>query len=290
MERTILVTGGDKAYFLMGCMLVHSLKKWAPRLPVYFLDFGLERAQRKFLDSICTVLRQPNDLAQGRHQHYYKGAMGEYARSVSWTTLIWLDSDMIAVGPVGEGIKRVLRQMESERSEAAASIDSCGTIGNFIASGLPMAPFVEAVEANGIARSDPYFNTGFVACRSQAFLDAWFEITASFPEHTVFEQNAFNVIVRKRSLPTVLAANEWNVHGKLLPAKAAALGDSLVLHATSTEPGAITLNESVLFGPQRIESSLKLFSDPALQKFQEQVLMDFMRTSHRELQRLGLLV
>ena len=100
MARTIVVTGGDRAYFLMGCMLVHSLKRWAPRLPVYFLDFGLDRQQRKFLDTICTVVRRPATLPAGLHQYAYKAAMGEFLRPIDRTTTIWLDSDMIAVGPV----------------------------------------------------------------------------------------------------------------------------------------------------------------------------------------------
>ena len=290
MERTILVTGGDKAYFLMGCMLVHSLRTCAPRLPVYFLDFGLERPQRKFLDTICTVVRRPEQLGAAQHPYSYKAAMGEYLRAVRRTSLVWLDSDMIAVGAVGESLKAVLRQMDNNGREVAACVDSCGTIGDFIAKGQSVGPFVEALATTKIAPTEPYLNVGFVICRSQAFLDDWRKLTNSFTTHTCFEQNAFNIVVRTRGGAMVLSDEEWNVHGRLLRDKTVGLGGSLILHATSDRADEdLTCNEWVAFGDQRISSTLKLFRNPFLRKLQETVLMDFMRGAHRELQRLGIL-
>jgi hypothetical protein len=294
MERTILVTGGDRAYFLMGCMLVHSLRKWAPRLPVYFLDFGLDRAQRKFLDGICTVVARPRHLDPKQHHYASKASMGEFLRGVPWSNLVWLDSDMIALNPIADDLKGVLRDMKASGSDVAACTDTCGSIGDFIAQGIAqgasIAPFTAALAASGVAATEPYLNVGFVVCRSQAFLDAWRKLTDSFAPHLCFEQNAFNIVTRTRSTVTILPAQDWNVHGRLLHDKAAGLGTSHILHATSQRADEdLTLNEFVAFGQQKIASTLKLFRHPALRKYQETVLMDFMGGAHLQLQQLGIL-
>jgi hypothetical protein len=290
-ERTILVTGGDKAYFLMGCMLVHSLRKFAPRLPVYFLDFGLERAQRKFLDTICTVVARPRHLDPAQHHYASKASMGEFLRDVPWSTLVWLDSDMIAVSPLADDLKAVLRDMAARDSDIAACADSCPSIGAFIAKGAPVASFAAALTESGVASGEPYLNVGFVVCRSQAFLDAWRKLTDSFTPHMCFEQNAFNIVTRNKAKLTILPAAQWNVHGHWLKEKSNALGGSHILHATSERAEAdLTNNEFVAFGTQRIMSTLKLFRDPNLRKLQEAVLMDFMAGAHRPLQQLGILV
>ncbi len=298
MQRTILVTGGDKTYFLMGCLLVHSLRTFAPRLPVYFLDFGLDRAQRKFLETICTVVRRPKHLDAGLHHYAFKAAIGEFLREVSWTTLVWLDGDMIAVGAIGERLKLVLKQMNDDASEVAACVDSCGTVGNFIvqvaakgqpaAKGLPMGQFVDALAAAKISLQQPYLNVGFVVCRARSFLDEWRRLTNGFAGQLCFEQNAFNIVARTHGPVTILPAQEWNVHGRMLRENTAGLG-SLILHPTSDLADDIASSEWVAFGPQRIGSRLKSFRNPMLQKFQEAILADFMRGAHRELQRLGIL-
>jgi hypothetical protein len=289
MERTVLITGGDKAYFLMGCMLVHSLKTHAPRLPVYFLDFGLDRAQRIFLSGLCTVVRRPDRLDPAMHHYASKAAMGEFMRGVPWSNLIWLDSDMIAIGAVGASLKGLLRQLGD--SDVGACTDAIGSIGEFIAKNPTVTPFIEALAPTGIAADEPYLNVGFVVCRSQAFLDAWHKRTAAIAPHLCFEQNTFNITVRERGRWTLLDAQAWNMHGRMLRDNAAGIGSGLILHATSDRADEdLTNNEWVAFGPQRIASSLKLFRNPQLRAYQEAVLMDFMRGSHAELQHLGILV
>ena len=290
MERTILVTGGDKAYFLMGCMLVHSLRKSAPRLPVYFLDFGLDRAQRKFLDGICTVVPRPRHLDPKQHHYASKASMGEFLAGVPWSDLVWLDSDMIALDPIADDLKGVVRRMDAGGSAVAACPDTCGTIGDFIEYNEQIAPFTAALAQSGVALTEPYLNVGFVICRSRALLDAWRKLTESFAPHLCFEQNAFNIVTRTKSRVTILPAQHWNVHGHLLDDKARGPGTSHILHATSPRADAdLTLNEFVAFGQQKIMSSLKLFRNPVLRKYQEAVLMDFMAGAHPQLQQLGIL-
>lgn len=289
MKRIVLVTGGDKNYFLMGCMLVHGLKEHAPGRPVYFLDFGLDIAQRNFLGKICTVLRRPESLETMQNSFALKGAIGEFLRHIPWNNCVWLDCDMIAVGPVGLGLERVLRQMDDTGSEIAVCADSCGTISEFIARASDIVPFVEALRPTGIALTQSYLNTGFFICRSQDFLDEWHDLTNSIVPHRLFEQNAFNITFRMRGGGLMLDADEWNVHGPMLSAKINGIGSSLILHPTSARAEDTAFSDSASYGPHRISGNVKLFRNPVLLKYQEAVFTKFMRSSHRELEELGLL-
>jgi len=292
MERTILVTGGDKTYFLMGCMLVHSLRTFAPRLPIYFLDFGLERSQRRFLDSICTVIRRPKHINPASHHFAMKAAMGDFVRDISWTNLVWFDSDMIIIGAIVDRLKHLLGQMKETSSVIAASADSCGTISDFIADAtsmkLSVAPFVEALGAAKIGVGETYLNVGLVVCRAAAFLDEWHKLTDSLTPHACFEQNAFNILARKRGPVTVLPAQQWNVHGVLLREAMAGAG-GFILHATSSCADDLAFHDWMGFGSKRISGKVKLFRNPVLREFQELVLNDFMRTSEALLERLSIL-
>ena len=116
-EQPIIVTGSDRKYFLMTCLLISSLRRWASGIPAFVLDFGLDPAQQHFLNQYVTVLKRPNDLPSDLHPYIYKTAIARYLREVDWSSLIWFDSDMVAVGPISKGLSAALNNMRSSGKE-----------------------------------------------------------------------------------------------------------------------------------------------------------------------------
>jgi hypothetical protein len=302
MEKTVLVTGGDAKYFLMSCLLLHSLRRFSSGLPVYFLDFGLTRTQRAFLEKICILVDRPRELtlalphlafkAAMGNQFALKAAMGKFLHSIPWTNFIWIDTDMIVVHPFQERLAALLRQMTQNNSDVAACHDSSSTIENFVATAIArrqdVLPFVDALQADGISPKEPYLNSGFVICRSRELFEEWHRIVERLAPHLLFEQNAFNLAVRKRFKFLVLPAEEWNCHGHEMLGRPASVR-AVMLHPTSDDPNDLLRPGWVEFGNRRIYGQIKLFSNPDLRVAQESVMLDFLTVSHEELARLGIL-
>jgi hypothetical protein len=292
MEKTILVTGGDERYFLMGCMLLHSLRKFSSRLPVYFLDFGLSRMQREFMENNCMLVDRPRGLGQALHQFALKAAMGKFLDGVPWTNFIWIDSDMIVIRPFQERLAALLRQMTQNKIDIAACVDSSSTLENFVAKAIArkqhVLPFINALQAAGVSPKEPYLNSGFVISRSRDLFEEWHRITERLTPHLLFEQNAFNIAVRKHGKFTILSAAEWNLHGHEMLARPASM-PSMILHPTSDNPNDLLTPGWVEFGKRHIYGQIKLFRNPELRVAQESVIHDFLKASHVELERLGIL-
>jgi len=81
---------------------------------------------------------------------------------------------------------------------------------------VPAGAFVDMIATRGIARETPYFNTGFIACRSPAIMQAWDALGRATPLHSMFDQNLFNLVLAERGAPVELPARVWNLHGALL--------------------------------------------------------------------------
>ena len=144
MPDTVIVTGCEKNYFLMACTLLHTLKRWCPDVPVYVLDFGLDVAQKRFLADRAIVLDRPSDLPPHLDPFLYKAAIAKYLRPIDWSTIVWLDCDMIAVGPIRQRLNEVVTEMERNSIEVAACLDISETIGALLAGGYKAEPFVAA--------------------------------------------------------------------------------------------------------------------------------------------------
>ena len=110
MARPIVVSGADKHFFAMGCLLMQSLAQWAPDLPFYFLDFGLDEAQRRFLRERKVLIERPASVPENLHPIVCKTAIGEYLRGIEWPAVLWLDSDMLVVGPLQDRLAEVLQR------------------------------------------------------------------------------------------------------------------------------------------------------------------------------------
>jgi len=301
MTSTILVTGCDKAYFLMAGLLMHSLRRCAPNLPLFVLDFGLEENQRRFLAAHCTVLERPPELPEKSHPFLCKTNIGRFLRPVDWSAMVWMDCDTLAVGRIDDSLAALLNEMEAAGSEIAACRDDARTVAGIFASGLSMRPYADALRAKGIADDSPYFNVGFLACRSHECLDLWGCIAQQMSFHSMYDQNAFNLMLHGRIEPRQLSPRIWNLHGALL--EQASIGEAagrsvlmsggertLVLHSTSPRAQDVFMTTGLRIGSEQIDGALKLCRNPALKEFQDFVINDFISESSTELRKAGLLV
>jgi hypothetical protein len=300
MARPIIVSGADKHFFAMGCLLMHSLAQWAPDLPFYLLDFGLDDAQRAFLRERNVLIGRPASVPENLHPIVCKTAIGEYLRGVEWPAVLWLDSDMLAVGPLQDRLAEVLSSMTATQREVAAC--SVETIRELFAGGWPMAPFAEALHADQISLDSSYYNNATVVFRSPEFLTEWWSLAQQTPLHMCIDQNLFTLLARRHNRIMPLRARTWNLHGALLgeakaatengqarivsPDETGAAETVLILHPTSVrDQHHLPLNCNVGTGPNQI---LKVFRNPALRDCQIRAVAKLIAEDAAALARAGM--
>ena len=296
----VLVTGCERNYFLMACMLMHTLRRWAPGLPLYVLDFGMDLAQRRLLRAYCTVLDRPRELAANLHPFVYKAAMAEFLRPLKWQTMAWLDCDMIAVGPLGERLAGLLDDMATADAEVAIGRDSLATIAAISASGHNFDNFTRSASEAGVDSNAPYYNTGMFVCRSPQFLREWSRMARSATLQVNFDQNLFNLTLygRANAAPVELDPRVWNIQGPMLSRATVTSGNppavtvdgepALILHATSARREDITAVNSVDLDGIRLNGTLYLCRNPALNALQRQVMGEFFADMAARFHRAGL--
>ena len=297
----IFVTGATNSYFVMACILIRSLRKWVSEQDrTYILDFGLSEPQRQYLKKRGLLLERPPQLAGGAHPYFYKVSMAEFVGG-DWRALVWLDSDMIAVGPVGQSIDALVKEMNVGGQKVAACQDTLGTIGTFIRTaidrGWNITPFLQQLQSNGIDPSARYYNAGFMVIASPEFVREWKSLVASIPQHVVFDQNAFNLLVHKNRNFRELDCS-WNLHGTAL-FKATVTPDdtvttpdgtpALLIHATSPIHGELGLAHTVDLGSgRRISCHMRMSGNPAVKALQVKHLHQFLREEWEDLNFYGI--
>lgn len=300
MSKPILVSCCDSNYFLMASVLMHSLKRCAPGLTLHILDFGVNDSQARFLERHCRFMRRPRDVPD-MGPLFYKSQVASYLRTVDWSTMAWIDSDMIVVGALEARLEAVVAEMESIGKKVAICRDEARTLAGLIAGGLPMQPFLDIIAARNVPRETPYFNAGFYVCRSPVMIREWDAFARATPMHSQFDQNLLNVLIAQDGAPVELSSRVWNLHGALLseatlkevdgrPTLLASGEQPLVLHLTSSHEGDVTVNSGLKLKDWQIAGALRLFNNPALRAVQDFVLQDFAATYLDELARDGIAV
>jgi hypothetical protein len=300
MARPIVVSGADKHFFAMGCLLMHSLAQWAPDLPFYLLDFGLDDAQRRFLRERQVLIDRPDNVPKNLHPIVCKTAIGEYLHGIEWSAVLWLDSDMLVVGPLQERLDDVLNSMAATQREVAAC--SVETINQLFAGGWPMAPFAEALRADRISFDSSYYNNATVVFRSPDFLTEWWTLAQQTPLHMCIDQNLFTLLALRHGRIMPLSARTWNLHGASLAEAKAMTENGQIRIVASEQPGAteavsilhptsirdqhhLPINCSAGTGPKQV---LKVFRNPALRDCQVRALTEFAAENPAALARAGM--
>jgi hypothetical protein len=162
-----------------------------------------------------------------------------------------------------------------------------------------MQPFLDLIAKRRIARENPYFNTGFIVCRSPDILQAWDAIGRATPMHSMFDQNLFNLVLAEHGAPQELPSRIWNLHGALLsettlqeingrPTLLASGERPLLLHPTSPRASEVSAASGLKLGDRQIPGMLKFCGNPALRAVQDFILQDFGATYLDELTRDGI--
>lgn len=285
----LIVTGADARYFAMACLLTQSLARWLPGVPVMVCDFGLNPAQRRFLEARGCLLPRPPSVPEGIHPHLAKAALIDYLAGGDGP-VVWFDCDMMAVAPLAEPLAGVLEAM----AKGGATLAACGDAevadtAGFIAR-WGVAPFAEAVRAGGIDPRRPYLNSGFFIASRDALAEVR-DRCAALEDHRMIDQNGFNLTAwapGRRS--AVLNAAAWNVHGRLLAGTVCEeTGEvrcgphrALVLHATSVGGAHHEERRGVLRGEAGdLPVTVKFFRNAPLAQIQQKFLGEFTK-EHRD--------
>jgi hypothetical protein len=295
----IFVTGATNSYFLMACVLLRSLRKWISEQDrTYILDFGLSEPQQQYLKKRGLLLERPPHLAGGAHPFLYKASMTDFVGG-DWRALVWLDGDMIAVGPVGQSIDALVKDMNVGGQKVAACQD--GTIETFIRTaidrGWDITPFLQQLQSNGIDHSARYYNAGFMVVTSPDFVREWRSLVASIPQHVVFDQNAFNLLVHKNRNLRELDPS-WNLHGTALFKATVTPNDTvttpdgtaaLLIHATSSIRSELGSANAVDVGSgRRISCFMRWSVNPTVKALQFKHLQQFVREEWDDLNFYGI--
>lgn len=295
----IVVSGADKRFFIMSCLLLRSLAQWAPEVPFYCLDYGLDEAQRRYFRERAVLIERPAGVPTDLHPIVAKTALGEYLRGREWSSVLWLDSDMLAVGPLQQSLGEALAGMDAARSEVAAC--SVERISELLAGGWSMAPFVDALRSERINFDSPYYNNGAVVFRSQDFLDEWWKLAQRTPPHLCIDQNLFTLLALRRHCIMPLSARAWNLHGAMLSEARAVTKDgqlrivsgegalagetALILHPTSVrDEHHVPIACGIGRGPPQV---LKVFRNAALRECLRRALSDLIAADAAALARAG---
>lgn len=293
------VTGSNAAFF--NSLLV-CLQSFAERLPEHRLlvcDYGLTAGQAKFLDGIGVLLARPPELA-GRGVFHCKAGLLRYFQHGGHEIgdddcIIWLDADLTLMAVEIGDFQAVIDDMKRRDLRIAACAEPAGrTIEqmiSFFGDSAKMAPFAQMATRTGIDCGAPYLSSGVFFCRSTGLLNSWSALTDGVAEHPLFEQNAFNVAIRRDAVPLLtLDCEEWQAQGHSLDAVSLVASEDggrpaahidgkniKTLHGTSPDQGHLliancrmTVHNLDLTGP------FKLFMAEPLRVHQLQLLASFM--------------
>ncbi len=198
-----IVTGADSRHFANSRMLVASWWDTNRQLPLAFCDFGLTSAELSEVRSWpVTLLSIPRGLEAPTHSWRRKAALVQYARSLTWRTLSWIDADALILEPLDiiESLLTGFDLMIDVHSMAVGEIMNANT-----AARLP-----------ALDPRDAYFSSGFWSTRSHILLEAWDLLCANVVEAGgLWENDAFVASVYfTRSRVRPVCGNIWHVRGK----------------------------------------------------------------------------
>jgi hypothetical protein len=238
------VTGANAFMFGQLFLLLGSLARHCPGVPLHVCDFGFDTRQRDYLARTARLLELPRERPPRRHVWYDKASLGDFTERLDADCVVWLDADLIILDDLMARVQELLAQMQA-RDQIIAAAGSDASLLSAI-DWLDRTPgFAQAM--SGLDRRLPYLNSGFIVCRSREFLARWTARTNALPYEFLFEQNAFNLTAYEQPQRLrILDPWLWNICGPAFRSvEVVTTGRDLglmgpsgkvrVLHATSTE-------------------------------------------------------
>lgn len=300
--RLTFITGINEQYFLLCGMLIESLDRHFPLIPLHVMDFGLSEAQREFFRAKDMLLPMPKGLTPQDHPYKLKGAMREYLGD-RFDAPIWIDADMMALRNGTEELLARWEQMMTEGKRVA--VTTCHgppggiaeTLGS-VTSAQPM-PHLSAHIAGSAERMQRlYVNAALIFFGNGEVISDWRAKTDAFEGDACWEQNALNAILGDRLEDAlILDARIWNVHSALIDEMSGDKSDlrcggrpAILAHATSAiighmqQEGASEMN----FSGYTYRNFLRFFSHAPLRELQNEYLTAFIGEHFDLLTRLGI--
>lgn len=279
------------------CMLLGSASTVHPKLQIEICDYGLSPGQRAVFKQIgVPVLPRPKELAGQHHPWFLKAALGEYVKAKAFDAVVWIDSDMLVLKPIEQPLQELCAAMAEANEVVACCPDGLGASMRSFVENWPtnVKPFAELMAAHNVDPELPYLNSGLVLFRDRDFLARWHKMVWGIQPYTLFEQNAFNVAAYEVPgvRPRMLASEEWNRHGNLLPTTDfdQASPPLRILHATSSGQHHTERVLEVRSKGHKWLTKLKLFNEPRLQQKQVDALNAFVAKHHDTLVLHGIFI
>ncbi|MGN7611454.1 hypothetical protein ACQZV8_05135 [Magnetococcales bacterium HHB-1] len=303
MQPILFVTGADARYFSVAAPLLFSFQLFCPESKLYFCDYGLTAAQKRFLAHLGVLLPWPENLPEGLHPYAYKASMEFYVKNRPFETLFWIDADCLVTGPLDKAVYALYAQMP-EGDFLATCADRVGRVETFLERHRhEVKPFLPLLKQYPLEDKQSYLNCATFLLRSQKFLPLWRELTWGVKPHLVFEQNIFNILARNHIDHVIeLDSEVWNAHDQTLDQLEVDLADSKltvrcgekvcwVVHPTSFQGERIeaVIVEEPLMEGMIWEGLWKSARNPQLKELSRAFLKGFLDKYATDLLRFGVL-
>jgi hypothetical protein len=297
-RRISFVTGIDQNFFLMCGILMESLERHFPLIPLYVMDFGLSAAQEEFFRTRGMLLPLPAGLNKKDHPFKLKSCLGAFIGE-DFGVPIWIDADVMALRDGTQTAFDLADTMQAKDQRFAVVPDqgADGDLPTLLSNTrkMNMPALAAFLREHPQAAQRPYLNAGMIVFREADPLADWRAAAEAFLGDTVWEQNALNSLCALApDRVHVLDPRVWNIHGGMLDAIDAqgakcAGQDCLFAHATSAGPQITWGEMDFMFSGSRYRNFVKFFKHPALNELQKNYMNDFLSTNLAELRELGIL-
>jgi len=294
------VTGINEQYFLLCGMLIESMERHFPLVPLHVMDFGMSDAQREFFRAKDMLLPMPAGFSPGDHPYKLKGAMREYLGG--FDAPVWIDADIIALRNGTDDLFACWEEMQAGDRRVAVTTchgrpDGVAETLGFVTGAQPMPHLRAYMEGNPVLAERLYVNAALILFSEPDAISGWRSKTDSFEGDVCWEQNALNAMLGDRLEDAlVLDARIWNMHSALIDQMNDQKDDlrcggqpTIFAHAAS---GIIGHMDE---GPMNLEFFgcsfhyfLKLFRHAALRERQMDYLTSFLGNHLDLLTRLGI--
>ncbi|NQV99649.1 MAG: hypothetical protein HQ483_08115, partial [Rhodospirillales bacterium] len=94
------VTGTDRNRMLNTAILHASFHHHMPEQTLHICDFGMDRNERGFWQTVGGYRPRPARLPARLHPWFYKAGLCEFVDTSRYDAVVWMDADMLVMAPV----------------------------------------------------------------------------------------------------------------------------------------------------------------------------------------------
>jgi SEC-C motif-containing protein len=288
MYESVIITGCDSSYFLLACLLEHSLKRSGFSGKFWVLDFGLAENEKAFLARKGVLIEYPEKPLPKMHPVVLKTKLSDYLSHLDRTaTYVWMDCDILVAKSFPGELENLLAGMDERGSRLAASpeVKVQDILSNY--PDLNVEPFRKKVADLSIPMQSDYLNAGFIIFRSFEFMERWKALAEEIPFHAIYDQNIFNLLAHGEPNVTKLPRLLWNFHGEDLCDMNGA--SPHVLHLTAADPAHLQIYTCFIKGQPNSVYQLRMTNSRDFRESMFELVSSFFQSESGGLKAAGLL-